>query len=172
MLIDRVIAARGKFRPSPAAQKLGEVALKLERHVYRDGISFSVACERLRTDDGVTLSDAELEALFGKLPRRYRREHVSPESLEQFVSRDSAEDIVIEDERAKRNARVAQIIKRWKASLSEGDALIMSYWPATRVADIARILGIKDKRVYDRVAVLKKLLKRALSEEGIQGPDA
>jgi RNA polymerase sigma factor (sigma-70 family) len=172
MLIDRVIAERGKFRPSPAALELGEVATLLERYVYRDGLSFSVACEKLRTDHGVTLSDAELETLFGKLPRRYRREIVSADSVEHLAARDSAEDNVSEDQRLKRNTRVAEIIEQCKTRVSSQDALILGYWQqGVRVIEIAKILGIQDKRVYDRIAALKKLLKQLLEENGIKGSD-
>lgn len=173
MLIDRVIAERGKFRPSPAAVELGDVAILLERYVYRDGLSFSIACGKLRTDQGVTLSDTELEALFGRLPRRYRREQVASDSLEHLAAPESAEDSLQQDERLKRDARVAIAIKKCKARVSSQDALILSYWEqGVRIVEIATILGIQAKTVYGRVAALKKVLKRSLTDEGIEGLSA
>lgn len=169
LLIDRVIGERGKFRPSPEATEQGEVAIDLERYVYRDGLTFSAACEKLRTEHDVTLSDLELEALFGTLPRRYRREQVGPAPLEQLPSRSSAEDGILDDERRTRDTRFAAVLAKCKAQVSSQDALILAYWAQeVRSVDIAKTLGIPAKQVYNRVEVLKKLLRRLLEDVGIE----
>jgi RNA polymerase sigma factor (sigma-70 family) len=169
LLIDRVIGERGKFRPSPEATEYGETAVHLERYVYRDGLTFSAAGERLRTDHGVTLNDTELESLFSKLPRRYRREHLGPTPLNHLPAHDSAEDAILDDERRQRNTRFAGILEKCKRSIASQDALILSYWEReVRPGEIARTLGIPAKRVYNRVEALKKLLQRLLKEEGIE----
>ena len=170
LLIDRVISERGKFRPSPAAVQRGEAAVLLEKYVYRDGLTVAAASERLRTDQHLTLSDAEIEALLAELPRRYRREHVGPDPLEHVPALTSAEDGILDVERRRRDTRFAAVLEKCKIQVSSQDALILSYWEqGVRPMEIARILGMPSKRVYARVEALKKLLRRMLEDDGIHG---
>ncbi len=66
----------GKWRPSAAARRLGNVALQLEVLVSRDNRMLDEAIEILRTNHQVGLSRAELERISAQLPVRSRRESV------------------------------------------------------------------------------------------------
>ena len=71
--LDFQVQRFGKWRCSAEARRLGTVAVRLERLLYRDGLTFSEACGVLQTDDRVTESREALYALSLKIPRRTRR---------------------------------------------------------------------------------------------------
>jgi RNA polymerase sigma factor (sigma-70 family) len=170
LLVDRFIRERGKFRPSPEAMQLGKEAILLEKYVYRDGLRISAASEKLRTDHRVALSDGDVEVLLSRLPRRYRREHVGPDPLEHVPARNSAEDGILDLQRHRRDTRFAAILEKCKTAVSSQDALILSYWEQeVRPMEIARIVGTPARRVYARIEALKKLLRRSLEDDGIDG---
>src|SRR5689334_7997472 len=53
----------GRWRPSAAAQRMGELAVRLETLVRRDQLPLAEAGEALRTTGLTTLSDRELAKL-------------------------------------------------------------------------------------------------------------
>ena len=66
--LDYQVQRFGKWRPSAEARRLGPIALRLERLMYRDGLSFDEAC-------GVLLSDTRVgetrDALYAMSAQRF-----------------------------------------------------------------------------------------------------
>jgi RNA polymerase sigma factor for flagellar operon FliA len=60
----------GRWRPSTAARRMGEVAVRLETLVRRDRLTLAEAGEALRTIGLTNLSDRELAKLLAGLPER------------------------------------------------------------------------------------------------------
>src|SRR4051812_9136398 len=57
-----------KWRPSAEAIRLGPLAVRLEQLLVRDDYSFEEACQILQVNEGIGLTDAELDGLRAKLP--------------------------------------------------------------------------------------------------------
>src|SRR4051812_23554870 len=81
LMRDYRIRIWGKWRPSAAARRRGPEAVLLERLCIRDGLPVDEAIERMRTEHGVSLSEAELEWMAASLCRRTERQRVGEEGL-------------------------------------------------------------------------------------------
>src|SRR6185295_8488775 len=76
ILIDAHVARYGKWRPSRRAQRLGAVAVQLERLVYRNRFALGDATKILRSRLAISDTDDELSFLLSLLPPRTRRRFV------------------------------------------------------------------------------------------------
>ena len=160
----------GKWRPSAEAQRLGPVAIRLERLIAREGCGFDQACEVMRTNEGVTLTRAELEAIAVRLPIRTRRTVVTEDALDAMPQdQDSAgAGIAASDARA-----IGQQIRRALApaveAMSDQDRLILRlrFQEGLGVVDIARALHLDQRPLYRRFELLLRRLKDALETAGI-----
>ena len=68
LALDFLIQRWGRWRPSAMAEKLGPVAVILDRLVHRDGHPLEEAMEILRTNHAVGLTYSELRAIWDQLP--------------------------------------------------------------------------------------------------------
>jgi RNA polymerase sigma factor (sigma-70 family) len=69
--LDWQVERWGKWRPSVGAKRLGDTAVRLERLLFRDRLSFSEACETLR-NSGIGVSETQLDRLRASLRSRPR----------------------------------------------------------------------------------------------------
>lgn len=165
----------GKWRPSAEARRLGEKAMTLERLMSRDGFSFPEAVEMLTTRNGGAYSVAELEAIYIRLPLRSPRPvAVSDELLPEALAGDADAAELVDAEDRERAARIAaRAIDETLSSVGAEDRLIlqMRFWDGRRVADIARILHLDQKKVYKRLDKLYLILRRGLENAGIARSD-
>ena len=60
----------GKWRPSAQARRAGELAVRLEKLLHRDGVPFQQAVEVLLVTERVAATRAEIDALRAQLPAR------------------------------------------------------------------------------------------------------
>jgi RNA polymerase sigma factor (sigma-70 family) len=160
----------GKWRPSAEARRLGEKAVTLERLLTRDGFSLSEAVTVL-TQGHPSFSVGELEAIYIRLPlRKPRPVFLSDENvLADLPSEDSAEERVLAGEREIALRSAAAGLDRAIGDFSPEDRLILQlrFWNGIRVSEIARILGLEQRKVYKRLEHLFKALRRALEDAGI-----
>lgn len=110
----------GRWRPSAFAERLGPVAVTLERLVTRDHHTVEEAMQILRTNHGVSQSDAELQALWDQIPRRLRTTEVGEEAAAELRSNESSESR-IED------AAIADDIKRLEGALQSAFSAIPAH---------------------------------------------
>ncbi len=167
LFLDYRIAAWGKWRPSAAARRAGELGVLLERLLTRDGLSFEEACEQLRSNHRVNASRAELERIAAQLPMRAPRRFASDEQLATMPSADRPTDLAVtEREQAD---RVSDLLKRVMGALDVQDRLILAlrFEDGRTVADIAVALQIDQKALYRRVDRLLRELRRQLQDAGI-----
>src|SRR5262249_57120195 len=133
-----------KWRPSAEAQRLGPVAVLLERLMYRDGYSFDEACRLLRTNYGVTLSDEELERLRALLPvRAPRRYQVDDQELANAATEHpNPEEETIRREQEEEQAHRQRALKKAMEGLEPRERLILQwfYFDHLTIAQIARAL--------------------------------
>lgn len=169
MLLDYRVRLWGKWRPSAEATRLGAVAVRLERLAH-EGCGFDQACETLLTNEGVTLSRAELEAIWVRLPIRTRRSVVGDEMLDTLPQNPDSPDAGIA---AQRTHDVGLQIRRALApaveELSDQDRLILRlrFQAGMGVADVARALHLDQKPLYRRFEALLRHMREALETAGI-----
>jgi RNA polymerase sigma factor for flagellar operon FliA len=159
----------GKWRPSAMAKRLGSVATQLERCLIRDGLSFDEACRVLATKHGITSGRAELEQIAAKLPIRYRRRYEPETAIEAVPAPGEADHLVIDSERQARLDSVMAVLSRERARMPPEDAMIVAlrFEDGRKVSEIAGILRLPQKPLYDRIKKLTTQLRTRLEAAGI-----
>jgi RNA polymerase sigma factor (sigma-70 family) len=170
LCLDFQTAAWGKWRPSAAARRAGPVAVQLEKLLTRDNLTFDEACATLGTNQGVTLSRRELDALAGTLPARTRRKFESEEELQKLPSPERLPDQVVADREDMTVGRHAQsIMVRLMAELQPIERLIlmMKFRDGRTLSDIARQLHLPQKPLYRRLEGILTQLRSSFEAEGL-----
>jgi RNA polymerase sigma factor for flagellar operon FliA len=166
----------GRWRPSAAAERLGQPAKDLEALVYRDGYSLAEAGEKLRTAGRTGLSDTELGRLLAQLPRhrRQRPMEVSADSVLDGLQGTSYADkeLATAEAEALRD-RVMDALHRVRSRLDpENQEIVRMHFAEGRsLADVARALGLEQKPLYRRVDKLRRWLRAELLAEGVHDTD-
>ncbi len=167
---DYIIALWGKWRASPAARRGGAVSVLLEVLLVREGLSFEAACETLWTNQGVTLTRAELEALAAALPQRLPRRSEPVDDALQLPSADkSPEAVLAEQEAANVGAKAKSVLDATLATWPAQDTLIfqMRFQHGRKVVDISRDLGLPAHPLYTRIERLLATLRVAFVAAGL-----
>lgn len=165
----------GKWRPSAEAKRLGDKAITLERLLTRDGFTFDEAVKILTTRAGNAFSVAELEALYIRLPLRTPRPVLVSDDVAPEVAAVAADgDDRVESRDRERSARCC--VAALDAALAQFDAedrfiLQLRFWDSLKVPEIARIVGIDQKKIYKRLDKLFAVLRRALESAGVSRTD-
>lgn len=166
---DYRIAKWGKWRPSAAAKRLGEVAMQLETLTGRDGHSLDDAVEILRTNFGVETPPAELEAIAARLPARVRRRFVGEEALERLATNDGVEACVADGELAASRERLEEALGGALEELPGEDRLILKlrFQDGFTVRQVAEALRTEPRPLYTRFERCLRRLRGALEARGV-----
>ena len=100
----------GKWRPSADAQRIGPVAIELERLVLRDRLSYSEAAQTLAARGLAT--EPACDAVWVRLPQRPRRRRVAEAALAGLPAHGQASDGVDDDEREAEAQRVGAALEQ------------------------------------------------------------
>jgi RNA polymerase sigma factor (sigma-70 family) len=160
----------GKWRASAEAQRLGAVAIRLERLIARDGYDLNHACEILRINEGVTIAQSELAAIAARLPVRTRPAIVGEELLETMPLDDASADPTVDSSSARAlGARIRRALVPVLNTLADQDRLILRlrFQDGLAVVSIARALNLEHKPLYRRLETLFRTLRSALEAAGI-----
>jgi RNA polymerase sigma factor for flagellar operon FliA len=161
----------GRWRPSAAARRSGELAVRLETLVHRKGHRLSEAGEILRTAGETTLSDRELAGIFAQLPSRLpiRPVAVGAEPLNAVEASDGADTLVAERIRDEEQRLVQEALEQSLSDFTPEDRLIvrLCYWEDMSVADIARGLRLEQKPLYRRLNRMLATLRTRLTQAGV-----
>jgi RNA polymerase sigma factor for flagellar operon FliA len=159
----------GKWVPSSQARRLGASAMLLETLIYRDGRSFEAACQILEQKPGLAIDRRQLRTMLAQLPRRSPRRFESDAGLDMVPSGGGADTDVLASERDDQIAAAADALRRALQELPDEDRAIirMLSYEGMSVADIARGLGVEQKRLYPRIKQLLATLRRTLVGQGI-----
>lgn len=165
----------GKWRPSAEAKRLGDKAITLERLITRDGFTFEEAVKILTIRDGALYTVAEVEALYVRLPLRNPRPMlVSEDATPEVAAQDSeADDLVESHDRESSARRCAAALDAALARFEPEDRLILKlrFCHAKKVPEIAKVIGIDQKKIYKRLDKLFAMLQKALDEAGVSRAD-
>jgi RNA polymerase sigma factor for flagellar operon FliA len=158
----------GKWRPSAAALQLGEIAVKLERMVYREGRSLDDAAIAILEQDP-DVSRQDLDILYGKLPRRTKRRFV--ELNEAELEPRPAEDTA--SERAAVASQISVVVCAFIDELPDEDQLIfrLRFDADMSVAQISRALHLDQQTLYRRLYNRFKTLRERLEAAGVRADD-
>ncbi len=168
LLLDHQNREWGKWRPSSEAERLGPLAMDLERILYRDRRSFEDAAALL-AKKYPDVARAELERLAVRLPARSRRHMVNIDEASHLEAR-SAGDDPLKSEMA---ARISAIVMPFIAQLAPDDQLLLRlrFHAEMTVAQIARALHADQQALYRRLQKHFKALRAELTAAGIAGGD-
>lgn len=174
IFLDERIARWGKWRPSAAARRRGQVAIWLELLMSRDGMSYDAAIEMLRTNHHIQESDAELAEMRRCLSVRLPRREASDEELGDMATSDPAADAELNGaDRALLAGKLERALKKALQGLAPQDALILKlrFLEEQQVSQIARALRLNQKPLYRRLEQLLRRLCAALEAEGLPRED-
>src|SRR5690606_10258418 len=121
---DHRVKLWGKWRPSAEARRLGDVAVRLEAAVYRDGYSFEEACVIVEQATGQPADRVELRRILAQVPERPRRRMEGDESLVDLAAPDYNGGM-LEVEHRRDAEKVELALKRALATLDPEDQLIV-----------------------------------------------
>ncbi len=158
----------GRWRPSAAAERLGERAIQLEGLMVRDGHTFSEALALLRSRHGARESDADLEALVTQLPQRPKRQFAGEEVLASLPSNEAADCRLIERESREIVEKARRALDAAMAALEPEDQLMLQLEreQGLSVAQIARALGVEQMPLYHRRNKALRFLRLELKRGG------
>ncbi len=164
----------GKWRPSAAAKRCGEVGVQLEALLYRDGFTVSEAFELLRTRFGVDTADRELHEIVDKLRPRTTRRFESDVVLSSLSAPERGDRRVVDGERLAAQERVSGALKAALAGLSAEDRLILKlrFADGLTIRAIAKTLGLDQRRIYGRVRKLLSEVRARIVEAGVRCEEA
>ena len=169
MSLDFCVERWGRWRPSAKAERLGPVAVALERLVTRDGHTLEEAMEMVRTNYAAAETYAELRAMWEQLPARSKTIEVSEDAAEEVRSPETS-DAGMEDEVRKRDlARLNRVLEAAFASLPVQDRVMVAlrYDHGLSAAEIAKAMKSSVPTVHRRLDRSLKDLRAMLSRADI-----
>ena len=161
----------GRWRPSAEARRLGPVALRLERLMFRDGLSFDEAAAVLGQDREVAESRDALYAMSVRIAHRADR---PVGGLPLGDTLDDGASFAARGDRQALAERAFAVIRRTLASLPARERVFLRlhFESGFTVAEAARSLGLEQRALYRTKELALGRLRSALEAEGIGSADA
>ena len=158
----------GRWRPSAMAERLGPVAVLLERLVNRDSHSVEEALEILRVNHDVGLTYPQLRKIWEQLPVRMRNTEVGEEAAQELSSNDSSEAAIDDEERRRNIDRLQQALQTAFAQIAAQDRVLIAlrFDQDLSMVEIARLTGSSVPTLHRRLDKSVKQLRLALSHAG------
>lgn len=168
LLLDHRNREWGKWRPSAEAERMGELAVDVERLLYRDGHRVDEAFQVIAlTHLGVARE--EVERIASQLPVRQRRRNVDLEEAEDVAAPRSAADAAC----AQIASRISAVVRTVLDRMPSDDQLILRlrFEADMTVSQIARAMDREQQRLYTRLYAIFRTLKYELAAAGITWDD-
>jgi RNA polymerase sigma factor for flagellar operon FliA len=168
LALDFLIEKWGRWRPSAAAEKLGAIAVILDRLVHRDGHTPEEAIEIVRAHHAAGLSYAELHAMWGQIPPRPRATNVGEEAAAAVSSTDRAEVRLEEAALQHEIDRVGRLLREAFAALPAQDRVMIAlrYDHGLSMTEIAELMNSSVPTLHRRLDRSLKALRATLSRGG------
>lgn len=163
----------GRWRPTRAAERLGDLAVALERLVGRDGHPLEEAIEILRSRNGDSPSHAELRRLWEQLPARAQKSDVEEQAANELSAADSSDATVDDRERQRDMARLQAALRDAFAAIPAQDRVLIAlrFDQDLSIAEIATMMRSSVPTLHRRLAAAVKQLRAALMRAGFQSAD-
>ena len=158
----------GRWRPSAMAERLGPVAVILERLVTRDLHTLEEAMEIVRTHHDVGLTYAELRRMWEQLPVRVRTTEVGEEAAAAVRSPETSELTVEDAERQKSIDRLQGILKTAFEQIPAQDRVLIAlrFDEGLSMVEIAKLLNSSVPTLHRKLDKGIKHLRSALTQSG------
>jgi RNA polymerase sigma factor (sigma-70 family) len=159
----------GDWRPSTLAQRLGDVAVELERLWVREALPWDHVQATLHSRFGQEAAPARLEALRDQLGSQRRPKRTGEEALESVHDPSaSAEAALLERERKEAADRLTRTVEESIARLEPEDRLVLRlhFKEQKSLRTIAEALGCDHRRIHRQVGRVLWDLRQHLSERG------
>ena len=168
MSLDFCAEKWGRWRPSAMAERLGPIAVVLERLVNRDTHTVEEALEILRTNHDVGLTSAELRAIWDQLPLRIRNTEVGEEAAQELSGDTSSEAGIDDAERRKSIDRLQQSLQAAFAQIAAQDRVLIAlrFDQELSMVEIAKLMGSSVPTLHRRLDKSVKQLRLALAHAG------
>jgi RNA polymerase sigma factor (sigma-70 family) len=156
----------GKWRPSAMATRLGPVAMRLDRLIYRDGLSAGQAIAQIESDSSLPRTD--LWRLVDRLPEHHPRRFVADTLLDSFAST-PFDDPIERYQREQAEATLRRQLRAALKSLSANDRrlIVARYIDGQTIPVVARTLRADPKALYRRCDRVLGQLRRRLERAGV-----
>ena len=163
----------GRWRPSAMAERLGPVAVILERLVTRDSHTIEEAMEIVRTHHDVGMTYAELRKMWDQLPVRVRTIEVGEEAAATVSSGDTSETTVEDSDRRRSLARLQRALKAAFDQIAAQDRVLIAlrFDQDLSMVEIAKLTGSSVPTLHRRLDKSVKQLRLALTHEGFDPRD-
>jgi RNA polymerase sigma factor for flagellar operon FliA len=163
----------GRWRPSAMADRLGPVAVLLERLVTRDSHTVDEAIEIVRTNHDVALTYVELRKMWDQLPARVRTTEVGEEAAAGVSSTETSESIVEDADRRDRLQRLQRALAVAFDQIAAQDRVIIAlrFDQDLSMVEIAKLTGSSVPTLHRRLDKSVKQLRLALTHAGIDPRD-
>ena len=158
----------GRWRPSAMADRLGHVAVLLERLVTRDSHTIEEAMEIVRTNHNVAVTHGELRKIWDQLPVRVRTTEVGEEAAAAVSSADRSESFVDDADRRKRIERLQRALATAFAQIAMQDRVLIAlrFDQDLSMVEIAKLTGSSVPTLHRRLDKSVKQLRLALTGAG------
>lgn len=158
----------GRWRPSAMAERLGPVAVILERLVTRDLHTLEEAMEIVRTHHDVGLTYAELRKMWEQLPVRVRTTEVGEEAAAAVRSLETSELTVEDAERQRSIDRLQGILKTAFEEIPAQDRVLIAlrFDEGLSMVEIAKLLNSSVPTLHRKLDKGIKHLRASLTNSG------
>lgn len=171
--IDMKRKEQGRWRPSEAAKRVGNVGVILEELINKHGHSFEEAYEILTTNHNISISKDEAYALYCKLPEK-TASGMSIDKGDEPLSTISDQalrptEVLINRELNEKKARLLEIIEKIRPDLSPEDRLLlkMVFEDNRKISEIARLFKKERNEIDRRLKQILAKFKEGMLARGI-----
>lgn len=166
--LDFCVERWGRWRPSAVAERLGPVAVLLERLVTRDGHTLSEALEIVQTRHALELSTRELRDIWEQLPARIKTTEVGEEAAATVAATQSSESSVEDTELQVNIDRLEHTLRLAFANVPDQDRVLVAlrFDQELSMVEIAGLTGSSVPTLHRRLDRTIKELRRALTASG------
>lgn len=166
--LDFCVERWGRWRPSAVAERLGPVAVLLERLLNRDGHTLEEATEIIRTNHASALSPRQVRDIWEQLPARLKTSEVGEEAAATVRSLQTSESNVDDAEQQVSVERLERTLQSALAAVPDQDRVVLAlrFDQDLSMVEIANLTGISVPTLHRRLDRTIKDLKRALTASG------
>jgi RNA polymerase sigma factor for flagellar operon FliA len=171
MLFDHRNKEWGKWRTSAEAKRLGPVAIELERHMHRDGLTLDEAFLALKSNDR-NLTREAIEALAKRLPSRAPKRRDVPldeAGRDAVIGSEQIEAEAAGRERRDVAERLSALVNEWIGNLPDEDCVLLQqrFGEGMTVAQIARATRQDQKHLYRRIERRLHEIRKLIETSGL-----
>lgn len=166
--LDFCVERWGRWRPSAVAERLGPVAVTLERLITRDGHTLEEAMEIVQTGHATVMSHAELRDIWAQLPVRVKTTEVGEEAAAAVPSTQTSESTVEDAERRVQVERLERTLRAAFDRVPDQDRVLVAlrYDQELSIVEISKLTGSSVPTLHRRLDRTIKELRRALTSSG------